>query len=77
MITAALLDDLRWARTVLVNHTGNLRELVAARDLWLWHYRFDKDPERREASLGLEALYESNDLARIRPAARWNGLEGA
>ena len=58
-----LLDDLVWARGILTTHTVELEELVAARDLWNWHYRFDKEPTLKAASEELEALYGSNALA--------------
>ena len=58
-----LLDDLVWARAILTTRTVELEELVAARDLWNWHYRFDKEPTLKAASEELEALYGSNALA--------------
>src|SRR5262249_54556362 len=59
-----MLDDLVWAHTILATRKVELEELTAARVLWDWHYRFDKDPALKAASEQLEALYESNDLAR-------------
>jgi hypothetical protein len=58
-----LLDDLVWARAIFTARRVELEELAAARDLWNWHYRFEKDPALKAASEELEALYASNDLA--------------
>ncbi len=57
------LDDLEWAYPVLVPRKDDLAELMAARDLWHWHYRFDSVAEFKEISSKLEALYESNSLS--------------
>lgn len=57
------LDDLVWAHSVLARRKGELNELTAARDLWHWHYRFEKDLDLKTASEKLEALYASNELA--------------
>lgn len=58
---AELLEDLRWARTMLQNAT--LEELRSARDLWDWHLQFDQRPEIKEQAEALEALYKANDVA--------------
>lgn len=58
-----LWDDLVWAHAVLTARKVELEELTAARSLWDWHYRFDKDPAMKAASEELEVLYASNDLA--------------
>lgn len=58
-----LLDNLNWACGVLGRTGRTLEELTAARGLWEWHYRFDKDERLKEASGKLEALYVANDLA--------------
>ncbi|HUJ16554.1 MAG TPA: hypothetical protein VL197_01030 [Nitrospirota bacterium] len=58
-----LLEDLVWAYPVLSARKDNLAELMAARDLWNWHYRFDDDPEFKKVSTDLEALYDSNSLS--------------
>ncbi len=58
-----LLDDLKWARSVLQLRTNDLEEIAAARGLWHWHSRFDSDPEVKAAANELEALYTKNELA--------------
>jgi hypothetical protein len=58
-----LLDDLVWARAILTARRVELEELAAARGLWNWHYRFEKDPALKAAGEQLEELYASNDLA--------------
>jgi hypothetical protein len=58
-----LLDDLVWARAILTTRKVELEELTAARALWDWHYRFDKDPVLKAESEALESLYASDDLA--------------
>lgn len=59
-----LLDDLKWARTVLRERTQELEELEAARGIWDWHRRFEKDEELKTAADELEQLYKNNELAR-------------
>jgi hypothetical protein len=59
---AELLENLRWARTVL--QSASLEELRVARDLWDWHLEFDQRPEIKEQAEALEALYRANDVAR-------------
>jgi len=58
-----LVNDLIWARSILVERQGEIEELAAARDLWNWHYEFETDPNLKRASDALEALYASNPLA--------------
>jgi len=58
-----LLDNLTWARSVLVSRPTGLEELTAAREVWKWHASYDKDPLLKAASSDLESLYVSNDLA--------------
>jgi hypothetical protein len=59
-----LLEDLNWAHKILQGRVSGLEELTAARNLWDWHYRFDKDPSLKLAADKLEALYVNNELAR-------------
>lgn len=40
-----------------------LTELQAARGIWDWHLRFDKDVEGRSLAEQLEAIYQGNQLA--------------
>ncbi|RYD66550.1 MAG: ATP-binding protein [Verrucomicrobiaceae bacterium] len=58
-----LLEDLVWARGLLASRAVNMEELAAARKLWDWHRRFEKNAELRAASDQLEKLYTGNDLA--------------
>jgi hypothetical protein len=62
-IRQQLLGDLVWARAILTTRKVELEELTAARSLWDWHYRFDKDLVLKAESEALESLYASNDLA--------------
>lgn len=57
-----LLNDLSWTRAILSARKVELEELVAARDLWNWHYRFDNDSMLKAISAELEAIYASTDL---------------
>jgi len=58
-----LLDDLTWAHSVLSGRVKDLREMSFARELWLWHVRFEKDEEIKNAATALEQLYQSNSVA--------------
>lgn len=58
-----LLEDLTWAHSALTGRNNSLQELSAARDLWSWHVRFDKDDEIKSAAKELEQLYQSNTVA--------------
>ncbi|MBX3157652.1 MAG: hypothetical protein KF773_16895 [Deltaproteobacteria bacterium] len=57
------LDELTWAFTVLSRQRATFEEVAAARDLWEWHARYDKDEELRAAANQCEALYSANELA--------------
>jgi hypothetical protein len=58
-----VLNDLRWAHSVLSSRVGNFEELKAAQDLWSWHARFDTDEEIKVAAEALEDLFKANSLA--------------
>src|SRR5262249_55479694 len=60
----SLLDDLIWTRQVLVRRVAGVEELAAARAVWSWHDRFEKDPKLKEAAAELERIYAANELAK-------------
>ncbi len=61
----ALLDDLTWTHELLAGRIATMEELVAAREVWNWHYRFEEEePKLKDAAVDLEKLYTANDLAR-------------
>ena len=58
-----MLDDLIWARSVLTQRSCDLDEVSAARDLWDWHARYEKDRELRKSAECLEKIYMENGIA--------------
>lgn len=58
------LEKLQWTHEVLKSRSPSIEELAAAREVWDWYRRYEKDPEIKAAADALEALYASNDLAR-------------
>lgn len=60
-LVADLKADLLWAKDVLQFRIGDLAELRAARRIWDWHFRFERDEELKAAATDLEALYQKND----------------
>ena len=63
MLRQELLDDLTWATPVLKPRASDLVEVSAARDLWDWHARFEKNPALRAAAKVLERFYTGNEVA--------------
>jgi hypothetical protein len=63
MLRTALLDNLKWTHSVLVSRDAS-DEIAAAREVWHWHHRFEKDQELKQFSVVLEDLYFANDLAK-------------
>ncbi|WP_395838832.1 hypothetical protein [Cystobacter fuscus] len=61
---APLLDDLVWAYQALARRHASMEELGAARKIWDWHRRFESDPNLKDASIKLENLYATNELAK-------------
>jgi len=60
---AELQKNLQWTRSVLEQRNAPFKELGRAREVWDWHRRFEKDPALKSASLALEELYASDNLA--------------
>ncbi len=58
-----LLSDLVFTHSVFSQREADLEELKAARDIWRWHHRFEKDPELKSIADKLEDLYLKNHLA--------------
>ena len=58
-----MLDDLTWALSVLTQRSCNLDEVSAARDLWNWHTRYEKDRDLLKSAECLEKLYMKNEIA--------------
>ena len=57
-----LKADLTWTLTTLMNHTLPLAELKAARSIWHWHDRFEKEGEIKAIAEQCEALYLRHPL---------------
>jgi hypothetical protein len=75
------LEKLRWTHDVLVSRSVIIQELIAAREVWDWHRRYETDPELKAASDALEELYTYNELAReFKPLLpgfeNWRELDG-
>ncbi|MCC6999915.1 MAG: ATP-binding protein [Deltaproteobacteria bacterium] len=62
ILRAAALDDLQWAVSVLGVRQRSASELAAARNMWDWHRRFDKDPVFVERTQRLEEIFLANRL---------------
>ena len=60
----SLLEDLNWTRELFAERRASVEELSAAREVWNWHYRFEKEPKLKDAAVELEKLYAANDLAK-------------
>ena len=61
---ASLLEDLTWTHELLARRRASVEELAAARKVWSWHHRFEKEPKLRDAAVELEKLYATNELAK-------------
>lgn len=59
----ALLETLQWAKQALTARPVDVEELKAARRLWEWHAKYEKDPELKQEAIALEGLYRANDVA--------------
>ncbi|MBN1204213.1 MAG: ATP-binding protein [Myxococcaceae bacterium] len=60
----ALLGDLTWTHELFAKRIAGVEELAAARKVWSWHHRFEKEPKLKAAADELEKLYTANDLAK-------------
>lgn len=58
------LKKLEWTYGVLMGRPPRIEELTAAREVWDWYRRYEKEPEVKAAADALEALYAGTDLAR-------------
>jgi hypothetical protein len=72
----ALIQDLQWVRDFLKSHRLDIQELTAARKIWDWHYKFDKNPELKEIATQCETFFEQSELfPKYAPLLRWEGYE--
>ncbi len=72
----ALIQDLQWVRDFLKSHRLDIQELTAARKIWEWHYKFDKNPELKEIATQCETFFEQSELfPQYAPLLRWEGDE--
>jgi len=58
-----LLQELEWTERELRRRSVGLQELVAAREMWDWHARFENEASLQAAAERLNALYKTNSLA--------------
>jgi hypothetical protein len=58
------LEKLNWTYETLTARSPSIQELAAAREVWNWYHRYEKDPGTRAAADMLEELYASNELAK-------------
>jgi hypothetical protein len=56
--------DLTWTLKVLRAQTLDIEELRAARELWEWHYKFEKDEVIKNLALQCEEFYMRSPLAK-------------
>jgi hypothetical protein len=61
-ILSDIEKDLIWLLDWIKTTECNLAELKAARALWQWHLRFDKDEKRKELASACEAIYQQHPL---------------
>ncbi len=72
----ALIQDLQWVRDFLKSHRLDIQELTAARKIWEWHYKFDKNPELKEIATQCETFFEQSELfPQYAPLLRWESDE--
>lgn len=63
-VRADVLDDLRWAWQFLSSRSFTLFELRAARGIWNWHARYEKNDELRKVAAACEQIYQTHPLVR-------------
>lgn len=69
----AAAERLAWTYEILATKEASLAELVAAREVWAWHIRYEKDEQLRAAAEKLETIYRKNEIAReLEPLTRWD-----
>jgi hypothetical protein len=72
----ALIQDLQWVRDFLNSHRLDIQELTAARKIWDWHYKFDKNSELKEIATQCETFFEQSELfPQYAPLLRWESYE--
>ena len=76
LIAAEVTRDLDWTLDLLRRRSCGLDELRAARAVWEWHARFEKQVSRRAIAKELEGIFESNELAReFEPLTSYERME--
>lgn len=55
---------LTWTYDVLMARHPGIEELSAAREVWDWYRRYERDPDTKAKANALEAIYEANALAK-------------
>jgi hypothetical protein len=60
---AVLIQDLEWVVNFLNSHHNlDIQELTAARELWNWHYQFDKDGELKAIAEQCDNFFKNSEL---------------
>jgi hypothetical protein len=71
-----LTQDLQWVVEFLNSHNIDIQELTAAREIWNWHYQFDKDPELKEIAKQCEICFKNSELfPKYAPLLSWDSYE--
>ncbi|WP_189525213.1 ATP-binding protein [Nostoc sp. 'Peltigera membranacea cyanobiont' 232] len=71
-----LIQDLQWVANFLESQNVDIQELAAAREIWDWHYKFDKDPEVKKLAIQCENLFKGSELfPQYAPLIIWENYE--
>lgn len=71
-----LIQDLQWVADLLKSQNLDVQELTAAREIWDWHYKFDKDPELKKIATQCESFFKNSELfPQYAPLLSWESYE--
>lgn len=71
-----LIQDLQWVANLLESQNVDIQELAAAREIWDWHHKFDKDPEVKKLAIQCKSLFKDSELfPQYAPLISWENHE--
>lgn len=71
-----LIEDLKFVVDLLNSYHFDIQEFTAAREIWVWHYQFDKDPELKEIAIQCETFFKNSELfPQYAPLIIWENYE--
>jgi hypothetical protein len=71
-----LIQDLQWIVDLLKSQNLDIQELTAAREIWDWHYKFDKDPELKKLANQCEIFFKNSEFfPEYAPLLSWESYE--